>query len=167
MNALSKQFSEDEDVSGCIFHILISACAISACRTEAWQWWLTTEHVTTSSRLVISLSPRTSTLTNLNLLNWLTLVTAISSSSRVCDSRYLIYCEKKWISDNQQFHQYQQNKQPPLTSNNWTSSKTHGIWHWKSISWLRAGTNKWRDEADLLQLIKSFCQWYFLSPFII
>jgi len=35
----------------------------------------------------------------------------------------------------QQFIQYQQNEQSPLTSNNWTQ-KVHDTWHWKSRFWL-------------------------------
>ena len=32
----------------------------------------------------------------------------------------LILWEERLNSDGQQFHQYQQNKEPPLTSNQWT-----------------------------------------------
>jgi len=45
-------------------------------------------------------------------------------------------------SDGQQFHQYQQSKQSPLTSNNWTQ-KDHDIWHWKFLSWLWTSTKKY------------------------
>jgi len=38
------------------------------------------------------------------------------------------------------FHQYQQNKQPPITSNNWTQKKKQYIWYWTFRSWLQTGT---------------------------
>jgi hypothetical protein len=36
-------------------------------------------------------------------------------------------------SDGQQFHQYQQNKQPPLTSTHRRQKQEHDIWHWKFL----------------------------------
>jgi len=42
-------------------------------------------------------------------------------------------------SDGQQFHQYQQNEQSPLTLTHWTQKREHNIWHWKSMSPLGTG----------------------------
>jgi len=36
--------------------------------------------------------------------------------------------QRQFYSDSQQFHQYQQNEQSPLTWNHWTWKKYHDIW---------------------------------------
>jgi len=51
--------------------------------------------------------------------------------------------KKSLNRDGQQFDQYQQNEQLPLTLNHWTQKKDHNIWHWKSRSWLGTGTEMW------------------------
>ena len=42
-------------------------------------------------------------------------------------------------SDDQQFHQYLENEQLPLTPNHWTQKEDHNIW-----SWFGTGTNMWQ-----------------------
>jgi len=55
-----------------------------------------------------------------------------TSYKKICLATMNVYCEKKSLnSDSQQFHHYQQNGQPPLTSNHWTQkdTMTFGIWN--------------------------------------
>ena len=48
-------------------------------------------------------------------------------------------------SDDQQFRQYQQNEQSPLTLTELTEhKKDHDIWRWQSMSSLGTGTTMWR-----------------------
>jgi len=47
---------------------------------------------------------------------------------------YMKLWKESLNSDVQQFHQYQQNKQSPLTSNHWTQKETT-LRGWKSRSW--------------------------------
>jgi len=47
--------------------------------------------------------------------------------------------KNKFNRDGRQFHQYQQNKQQTLVSNNWIQ-KRHNICQWKSGSWFGQNT---------------------------
>jgi len=52
--------------------------------------------------------------------------------------------KRKFNSDCQQFHQYQQNEQTPLTPHHSENKKrSWHIWHWKYRSWLGTGTKMW------------------------
>jgi len=52
--------------------------------------------------------------------------------------------ERSLYSYGQQFHQCQQNEQPPFTLTHWTQKGDNYIWRWRSRSWLGTGTKMWR-----------------------
>jgi hypothetical protein len=58
-------------------------------------------------------------------------------------SQYIMK-RKKTVSDDQQFHQYQQNNQSVLTPNHWTQKKPWCMFLLKFKSWLRTGKYMWQ-----------------------
>ena len=67
---------------------------------------------------------------------------------------YNVLWKESLISDGQQFYQYQQKLQLPLTSKYWTQKYQH-IWHWNSWFWLRTATKMWQGIMGLNSIEQS------------
>jgi hypothetical protein len=74
---------------------------------------------------------------------WATITHSLKEVCIVLLSELGVLWKESLISDSQQFYQYQQKLQLPLTSKYWTQKYQH-IWHWNSWFWLRTGTKMWQ-----------------------